>query len=105
MRRMALGSRGRSRLAAAFVAAFAALAIAGPATASTLMSTDVPKAIPDCAGPDPCTPGVATSTLAVPSGVGAIVDLDVVGLQLNHAEMSDLEITLTSPSATTLTLM
>ncbi len=105
MRRIYRGAGEWGRFVVACAAAFVALAVAGPASASTLMSTDLPKAIPDCEGPNPCDPGVATSTLTVPSGVGAIVDLDVVGLQLNHEDMGDLEITLTSPSATTLTLM
>lgn len=62
-----------------------------PATAActTHVSTNVPVAIPS-------GPGTVTSTLTVPAGSGRIADLDVA-IRLTHANMPDLDVSLTAP--------
>jgi subtilisin-like proprotein convertase family protein len=60
-------------------------------------SADVPKTI------SPASPNTVTSTLNI-TGSGTITDVDVVGLTGTHSWISDLKITLRSPSFTTITL-
>ncbi len=60
-------------------------------------STDVPKTILSA------SPNTVQSTLTI-GGSGIITDLDVVGLQGSHSWISDLKISLQSPSGTTVTL-
>jgi len=60
---------------------------------------DVPKDIPDFSG----TPGVVTSTITIGS-MGAVSDVDVIGLVISHTWIGDLQISLTSPGGTTVLL-
>src|SRR5207237_5954694 len=53
-------------------------------------STDVPKSIPDFSGG---SPGVVSSTLSV-GGIGAISDLDMVGLAISHTWIGDMQVSL-----------
>ncbi|MGE0636859.1 MAG: HYR domain-containing protein, partial [Bacteroidia bacterium] len=62
----------------------------------TVASTNVPLSIVDN--------GSMTSTLTVPIG-GAITDVNVLNLQGTHTWVSDLEIAITSPQGTTVTLL
>ncbi|MBI4917029.1 MAG: pre-peptidase C-terminal domain-containing protein [Acidobacteria bacterium] len=66
------------------------------ATCTTTTSTDVPKTIPD-------GPGSVTSTLTLPPGtrIGSLAVL----LDLTHANMPDLDITLTSPDGSIVGLL
>lgn len=63
--------------------------------ASPVVSTDVPKVIPDS--------GKVTSTINIVNGV-IISDLNVVGLKGTHDYLSDIGIKLTSPNNTTVVL-
>ena len=63
--------------------------------ASPVVSTDVPKVIPDS--------GKVTSTINIVNGV-IISDLNVVGLKGTHEFISDIGIKLTSPNNTTVIL-
>ncbi|RMF24740.1 MAG: hypothetical protein D6765_11305, partial [Bacteroidetes bacterium] len=65
---------------------------------TTYNSSDVPKTIPSSGTP------TITSTLNVPDG-GIINDINVVGLQITHTWVGDLEISLTSPQGTTIILV
>ena len=66
---------------------------------ATHVSTDVPKAIPDFVG---TTPGVATSLLPI-TAPGNVVSL-TVNLTITHTFVSDLILTLISPTGMTITL-
>ncbi len=61
-------------------------------------STDVPVAISTSGTP------TVTSTLTIGTG-GTITDVDLVDLTISHTWVNDLEITLTSPGGTTISLM
>ncbi len=67
-----------------------------------LRSGEGPRAIPDGAG---AAPGVLTASVAVPAAAATISDLDVVIEDLRHTFVGDLDIRLTSPSGTTVTLL
>src|SRR5204863_7441496 len=67
-----------------------------PVCQVSAMSTDVPKSIPDSF--------VAQSTLNM-TGIGTISDIDLVGLNISHTSISDLEVDLTSPDNTTVALI
>ncbi|MEZ4936742.1 MAG: M12 family metallo-peptidase [Crocinitomicaceae bacterium] len=67
-------------------------------TCNTYASTDVPKTISASGTP------TVTSTLVISGATGTIQDLDVVDLIGQHTWISDITITLTSPSNTTVTL-
>lgn len=63
---------------------------------ATIASSNVPVAIIDN--------GTVTSTLTVPFG-GSITDVNVLNLQGTHTWISDVEMALTSPQGTTVTLL
>lgn len=68
-----------------------------PETCGNKTSTDVPKTIASA------SPNTVTSTLNI-TGSGTITDVDVVGLTGTHTWISDLKITIQSPSFSTVTL-
>lgn len=73
-------------------------ALAGSCSMTPLFSsTDVPITIPETGTP------VVTSTIDI-AEMGTITDINVIGLAGTHDFISDLTITLTSPTGTTVTL-
>lgn len=66
-------------------------------TCETVESTDVPLTIPT-------TISTVTSDLTIPVS-GTITDVNVVGLDVTHTWINDLQITLTSPNGTTVSLI
>jgi subtilisin-like proprotein convertase family protein len=76
------------------------------ATVTTIMSTDVPKAIPDN-GQTTSTLNNNTAELKIDAATvaGTIADVDLVGLNIPHTWLGDLQVTLTSPSGTSVVLI
>jgi subtilisin-like proprotein convertase family protein len=80
-----------------FISSVARSFTTSAASCGNVASTDVPKTIASA------SPNTVTSTLSI-AGSGTITDVDVVGLTGTHSWISDLKISVQSPSFTTVTL-
>lgn len=67
-----------------------------PLSCVTTASTDVPLALPDA--------GTITTDIVVSGVTGPVTDVNILGLDVTHSWVGDLDVTLTSPDGTTIVL-